>query len=187
MTEKERFIKGVTILIDSREKEIAHITAALDQMGIAHETRKLDVGDYSFCIGGRDFSLSCVIERKNDPDEIYSNITEKGQNGQANRLEKEITAGSRALKQFSLLIEGVASMEELKAFTVPDWKMKMSPQRKVKEIGKTCHATMRAWQTANRHAFRVEFVKDKKDTAVRIVEEFYYYYHNYKALIASRG
>lgn len=185
MSEKQKFIKAVTILIDTREKECDHITDALDSMGVKHDRRKLDIGDYSFAVQDRDFSLSCAVEKKSGPDEVYTNIMERfGPN--MNRLEKELKAGCRGVNQFVLLIEGVGSMAELKEYVVPDWVMKMSPQRKLAAIGKPCYERLRAWQSANRYNFRVECVPDKAQTAAKLLEEFYYYWHNYKALIAPR-
>lgn len=74
MTEKQQFMKKVTIICDTREQENKHIITALDEMKISHENRKLDFGDYSFYIDGRDFSLSCIIERKGC---IIENIEER--------------------------------------------------------------------------------------------------------------
>ena len=90
------------------------------------------------------------------------------------------------MNQFTLLMEGVGSMEALRDYVVPDWKMKMSPQRAVADIGKRCYSALRAWQPSNRYGIRVKFVENREQTAVKILEEFYYYYHNYKALIAPR-
>ena len=186
ISDKTAFLKAVTVVSDSREKENEHILSALDQMGVAHEARKLDMGDYSFYLPGRDFSLSCAVERKNGPEEIYGNIMEKTGPGRVNRLEKELEAGSRCLSQMTVLIEGVASMDALKAYTVPEWRMKLSPNRVKTDIGETCYAALRAWQAGNRYHFRVECVADKTKTAAKLLEEFYYYYHNYKGLIAPR-
>lgn len=186
MSAKADFMKAVTILIDSREKRTDHITAALDGFGVAYETVKLDIGDISFRTATRDFRQACTVERKGDVDELYANLMEKAGRGNPNRLEKEVAAGSRAMNQFTLLIEGIGSMDELRAYMVPNWKMKACPQRVVTDIGKTCYAALRAWQSANRYNFRVEFVKDPANTAAKLLEEFYYYYHNYKALVAPR-
>lgn len=183
---KADFCRAITVLIDSREKDIAHIAGGLDAMGIAYERTKLDIGDLSFRTDARDFALSCAVERKAGPDELYGNMMEKVRPGQMNRLEKELDAGSRMLNQFVLLVEGVGGWEALRDYVVPDWQMKACPQRVVSEVGKTCYARLRAWQAANRYRFRVEFVEDRADTARRVVEEFYYYYRNYRALIAPR-
>ena len=78
--DKKTFLKTVTILHDTREQKNAHIIEALDKLGVKHEERKLDYGDYSFTADGRDFSMSCVVERKANVDEIYNNVTsDRGQ------------------------------------------------------------------------------------------------------------
>ena len=62
--DKKTFLKTVTILYDTREQKNQHILAALAEMGVRAEERKLDYGDYSFTADGRDgsrlldFSLS---------------------------------------------------------------------------------------------------------------------------------
>jgi ERCC4-type nuclease len=183
MSEKSDFLKAVTILIDTRENQCGHILSALDSLGVKYERRKLDIGDISFCLPTKDFSLSCVIERKASPDEIYSNITEKSKD---NRLEKELQAASKNVNQMILLVEGVGSLDELKSHSVPDEEMKKCPERVRQDIGTLCYAALKAWQCANRYNFRIECVKDKDKTAGRALEEFYYYYHNYKELIAPR-
>ena len=71
----QTFLKKVTIFCDTAEQKNAHIIDALEQMKIAHEAKNLLFGDYSFCVDERDFSLSCVIERKANIEELYSNLT----------------------------------------------------------------------------------------------------------------
>lgn len=180
------FVKSLLILTDTRERENSHILDALDTMGVRHETRKRDIGDYGFCVGDKDFSAAFAIERKSGLDELYTNIMEKPPRGEMNRLEKELCAAKQTLVQLYMIVEGIASWDELKAYTVPAWQMKASPQRQIAEIGKPCYNRLRAWQAANRYGLSVEFVPDKTKTAERIVELCYYYYHNYKALIAPR-
>ena len=188
MTEKETFMRAVTIVCDTREKGNGHIIKAFDDWKVKHENRKLDVGDYSFVITDRDFCLSCAIEHKSGVEEIYSNIMEAdpGSKSKGGRLEKELEAGSRTINQFVLLIENCGSMEELKKYVVPEWSMKMCPQRKVADIGRLCYPHLKAWQQSNRYNTTIDFVKNPADTAGRIIETFYYYYRNYKRLIASR-
>lgn len=183
MTSKSEFLKAVTIIVDTRENQCGHILSALDSLGVRYIRRKLDIGDFSFCLPTRDFSLSCVIERKANPDELYSNITEKAK---VNRLEKEMEAANLLVNQFVLLIENVPSMDELKSFLVPTDVMNAAPQRKRRDIGSVCYSTIKEWQSANRYNFRVECVSDTSKTASKILEEFYYYYYNYKTLIAPR-
>lgn len=68
-------------------------------------------GDYSFRVRNRDFTVTCAIERKSGPEELYSNITDKLGGVNLNCLEKELDADSRLLNQFTMVIEGVGSMQ----------------------------------------------------------------------------
>jgi len=186
MNEKTVFLKTVTVYHDSREQKNDHILSALDTLKVKHEKKKLDIADYSFAVGVRDFSLSCAVERKADPDELYTNIMEGPNGRKGERIEKEFEAAYRILNDFTVLIEGVGNMEELKAYTVAAWKMAASPQRVVSEIGKECYERISSWQTGNRYRFRVEFVKDPAQTAVKVLERFYYYYRNYTKCVAPK-
>lgn len=178
--DKKEFLKKVIVIIDTREQENKHITDKLDELGIMHERRKLDYGDYSFIAEGRDFSMSCVVERKGTVDELYGNIMQD-----RGRIEKELYASSNLAKQFSLLIEGVDNWEDFKSFQVPDRQMK-NFNRKVQKIGQHCYNTIQAWRTGNRYDFYVEFVKEKQQTATKILELFYYYWRSYKEMTGAR-
>ena len=178
--DKQTFLKNVTVLVDTREQKNEHILACLDSLGVRHESRKLDFADYSFLIQGRDFSLSCVVERKGSVNELYGNLT-----SDRDRIEKEFRAGSSLAREFILLVEGCGDMEELRQYTVPVWEMKANG-RKVANIGELCYSTLRSWQCGDRYHFRTIFSSGKKDSAVRILEEFYWYWRNYKKLTLSR-
>lgn len=179
--DKNAFLKAVTVLYDTREQKNEHILSALAQMGIAAQERKLDYGDYSFTAQGRDFSLSCVVERKANVDEIYGNITQD-----RGRLEKEFYAGSQLANSFTLLLEGVGSWEQLKAYKVPEWQMQRTPQRVKQDIGTLVYSTLRAWTSGSRYYSAVEFVGDKTQTAARLLEIFYYYWRSYKEMTGVR-
>ncbi|MBO5449412.1 MAG: ERCC4 domain-containing protein [Ruminococcus sp.] len=178
---KKDFMKKVCIIIDTREQKNKHITSALDSMGIAYESRKLDFGDYSFTAEGRDFSMSCVVERKANVDEIYSNIMQE-----RGRIEKELYAAANLSNQCTIFIENVAGWEELKAYEVPGWQMEKLPQRKVRDIGRHVYSALRSWKSSNRYRFDVQFIPDNAKTAERLLENFYYYWHNYKEQTAAR-
>lgn len=186
MGAKTDFCRAVTVLIDTREKEYAHITDGLDALGVVWRREKLSFGDLSFEVAGRSFAEKCAVERKADADELYGNLMEKVRGAQENRLEKEVAGAAKEVNQFVLLLEGVASMEALRSYQVPDWKMKAAPQRIKADIGEMCYSRIRAWQCANRYNLRVECVPDKGQTVARVLEIFYYYYHNYRALVAPR-
>ena len=186
MSEKSIFLKTVTVYHDTREQKNQHVLDELDKLKVSHEPKKLDIGDYSFSVCKRDFTLSCAIERKANPDELYSNIMEGANGHKGERIEKEFESAFRILNDFTVLVEGVGSMEELKSYTVPDWKMKTSPHRVVSEIGKDCYERLSSWQIGNRYNFRIELVKDTAQTAAKMLERFYYYYHNYTKAITPR-
>lgn len=178
--DKQTFLKCVTILVDTRERENRHITGELDRLGVNHLERKMDFGDYSFEIAGKDFSLSCVIERKATVDEFYGNLTRD-----RDRIEKEFTAASSIAREFVLLIERCSTMEELRQYRVPDLDM-IRQKRKVQEIGEYCYSTLKSWECGDRYHFRTRFLPDPSQTAAAILEEFYWYWRNYKIMTMSR-
>jgi ERCC4-type nuclease len=178
VAEKKLFMKTVCIITDTREQKNGHITGVFDSDGIMHEERKLDYGDYSFSIDGHDFSGMCVIERKANPDEVYSNITSDRE-----RIEKELDTASKIANQLVFLIENVSDWQTLRSYAVPEHLME---GRKVQNIGETCYSTLQAWKCGNRYNFTVEFVPDEKKTAYKILEIFYWYWHNYKKLTGAR-
>ena len=184
-SEKSRFMKAVTVLCDTREQKNAHILAKLDEYGVKHETVKLDAGDYSFSIAGRDFSRCCVVERKADVDELYGNIMEGGAR-KGERIEKELQAARMNGTQLVMLIENCADWTALRDYTLPEWKMKMSEKRVVSDIGKLVYPRLKSWQPTNRYNLRVEFSADESESAAKMLEEFYYWYRNYKELVAAR-
>jgi|GEM_PF-780985 len=179
--DKKSFLRLAKIYVDTREKEWAHIEAAFDKCGVKYERRKLDFGDYSFAVNERDFSMSCVVERKASVDELYGNLMHDRQ-----RIEKEFDAGSRLSKQFLLLVEGVGSPEALREYKVPNWQMKAQERRVKRDIGAFCHATLLSWQSGAKFDFRTLYVEDKTNTAGKILEEFYYFWKNYAELVAAR-
>lgn len=178
--DKQTFLKNVVVLADTREQKNEHILSSLAALGIPCEARKLDFGDYSFLVQGRDFSLSCVVERKASVNELYGNLT-----ADRDRIEKEFRAASALSREFILLIEGCPSMEALKEYQVPAWEMQ-ERKRKVANIGELCYSTLRSWQCGDRYRFRTVFSPEKEKSAVLMLEEFYWYWRNYKKLVLSR-
>ena len=178
--DKKTFIKNVTIIIDTREQKNEHIISELDRLGVKYEQRKLDIGDYSFYIDDRDFSQSCVIERKADVNELYGNIMhDRG------RIEKEFEAASKNINQFVLLVENCASFEKLKEHKLSKCDMERQG-RKVQNIGEHCYNTLMSWQSGNRYDFRTIFVKDSSNTVGKMLEQFYYYWKNYREQTDAR-
>lgn len=187
--DKKTFLKIVTVISDTAEQENKHILKKLDEYGIPYIERKLDFGDYSFItqektnygIKERDFSLSCVVERKASPDEFYGNVIHDRE-----RIESEFAEASKLCNNFILLIENCKDMSELKATELSDFDMMQMKIRQEKKIGIKCYETIMSWRCGNRYRFTTEFVKDKNETANKILELFYYYWRNYKQLSANR-
>lgn len=178
--ERKEFLKKVTVLIDTREQKNEHIVSELQRFGIMFENRKLDYGDYSFIADGRDFSRSCVIERKATINELYGNITSDRE-----RIEKELDTISKNAIQCTLLLEGSKGWKHLKEFEISKDGAECQG-RKVRNIGETVYSTLQAWRCGNRYRFDVEFMPDEKESAGKMLEIFYYYWHNYKKQTAPR-
>lgn len=178
--EKKDFMKKVTILVDTREQQNSHITEVFSNLGIMYKSQKLDFGDYSFIVDGKDFSRSCVVERKADINEVYGNVTSDRE-----RIEKELDTISRNAQQCTFMLEKCSGWENLKGFELSE--MQAGKQgRKVCNIGATVYSTLQAWRCGNRYSFSVEFVPETNRSALKILEVFFWYYHNYKKQTAPR-
>ena len=178
--DKKTFLKEVVILHDTGEQKNGHILRAFDEMGIKHQAKNLDYGDYSFAAQGRDFSFLCVIERKANVNELYGNLTQD-----RGRIEREFALANNSSKEFILLIENCGSMDELKDYKVPDWEMEKF-NRKRQSIGLECYSTILSWECGNRYNFRTVFVADNTQTATKILERFYWFWRNFKIQTANR-
>ena len=176
----QTFLKKVTIFCDTAEQKNAHIIDALEQMKVAHEEKNLLFGDYSFCVDERDFSLSCVIERKANIEELYGNLTHD-----RDRLEREFRAASATAKDFSLLVENCAGIDAMRHYRLSDYVMRRD-RRKVQNIGAFCYTTVQSWQAGNRYNFMTIYVQNPADTAAKMVEHFYWFWRNFKKLTANR-
>ncbi|MBR6243863.1 MAG: ERCC4 domain-containing protein [Ruminococcus sp.] len=178
--EKKDFMKKVTVLVDTREQVNKHITDAFEALGIMYTREKLDMGDYSFRVGDRDFSRACVIERKAGADELYGNLT-----ADRARIEKEFESLSKNVRQCVLLIENISGWTHLKGTEIPE-SVAARQGRKVRNIGESVYATLQSWRCGNRFGFSVEFVPDTRSTARKILELFFWYWHNYRKQTAAR-
>lgn len=96
-TDKEitEIISSMIILIDTREKNIKHITDYFDRKEVQYKIKALSYGDYSFVIPKNEalsiprdlyFDKKVCIERKGSLEEISGNLT----NGR-DRFEKELS------------------------------------------------------------------------------------------------
>ena len=105
--EQKELLKSMIILTDSREKDNLHITDFFDKKGVAHMSKALEFGDYSFILPANKelgivkdiyFDKEIVIERKGSLTELAGNLTKDRE-----RFEKELIK-KKAAKMY-LLIE----------------------------------------------------------------------------------
>lgn len=174
MTEKEKFCRDITVVIDTREQQNRHIINVFEKSGIKYEVSKLDFGDYSFRCADRDFTLSCIVERKANINEVWGNITKE-----RDRFEREISGLSALTGNAVLILENCPSREYLRNYAVPEWEM-ISFNRKVRDIGKLIDSTFRSWESCNRYKLQVHCVSGMDATAGEILSIFFYYYKNYR-------
>lgn len=173
MTEKEKFIKNVVVICDTREQKNSHILSAFDSMGVRHEERKLHFGDYSFICENNDFTLSCIVERKANLNELWQNVTTDRQ-----RFEKEIQGIHTLTGSAVLILENCKSRDYLRTYQVPQWEMQ-AYNRKVSDVGIRIDSTLRAWESANRYRLQVHCIGKQSETATEILNIFYYYWKNF--------
>lgn len=102
------------IIIDSREKEIDHITSKFLSNRIPYDVRGLSIGDYR--IQSDTYSPPIVIERKNSLDELIGNLLDKDKDNEGNnRFMREILRSSKTVPRtrIILLIEDKDYYEKL--------------------------------------------------------------------------
>lgn len=177
MTDKEKFLKTVCIVIDTREQQNGHITATFDKLKVNYISAKLPYGDYSFKVGEYDFTLLYAVERKGCVNELWGNVT-----GDRRRFENEIRRMAAISNNATLILENCKDRAFLRAYQVPDWQMKQE-NRKVKDIGKTIDSTLQSWGSPCRYGLTVHYVEQNKDTASLLLSLFYHYYTNFKELM----
>lgn len=68
-------LKGLTIIIDSKEKVYNHIESYLKKNKVPYKVRNLETGDYSAMLGDMTLENDVIIERKASIDEICGNFT----------------------------------------------------------------------------------------------------------------
>jgi len=91
-TLENKLLSTAIVLIDTREKENAHIIEWLDKKGIKHQEQKLDYGDYTLLLPKnadygivQDVVLDYAVERKAHLEELSGNLT-----NDRDRIENEL-------------------------------------------------------------------------------------------------
>lgn len=102
------------IIVDTREKKIAHILEYFDQHGIEYAVRKLDCGDYM-----TDQNPHLSIDRKQNLDELAGNLCSKD-----NRFWREIRRAHDANIRLVVLVEHSNRIKHID--DVKNWKSKYS-------------------------------------------------------------
>lgn len=104
MTDKEigKILKGMTILVDTREKKNDHILEYFNSNGISWKIQKLSYGDYGVEFPDEYSHLNncVVVEKKNGIDEINGNFTKKRE-----QFHNEFRRANEAGSKIHLLIE----------------------------------------------------------------------------------
>jgi ERCC4-type nuclease len=100
--EIEDALRGMVILVDTREQDTPRFRARLESMNCLYERCKLDFGDYSakFSVGGEWLMLNAAVERKMD----FSELAQCFCNGRA-RFAREFERAKAADAKIYLLIE----------------------------------------------------------------------------------
>lgn len=111
--EIDNAMKSMRIVIDTREKKNAHITAALQARDCPFLAQKLNYGDYTceYDIAEKNgiiFADKAVVERKANLDELAGNITKERA-----RFDREFQRASAAGAKVFLMIEG-GSYDDIK-------------------------------------------------------------------------
>lgn len=177
MNDKEKFLKSVCIVIDTREQQNGHITAAFDKLKVNYISAKLPYGDYSFKVGEYDFTLLYAVERKGGVNELWGNVTKDRE-----RFEREIKRMSAIAGSATLILENCKDRTYLREYCIPDWLMEQQ-SRKIKDIGKVIDGTLMSWSCPCRYGLQVHYVEQQADTAALLLSLFYYYYANFKELM----
>ena len=153
--EIEEALKGMVVLVDTREQDTARLRVRLKDMKCEHERCKLDFGDYSakVPVNGEWLTLNVAIERKMDLDELAQCYC----NGRK-RFEREFERAQAAGAKIYLLVEN-ATWED--AYT-GNYRSKMSPQALI--------ASILAWLSR----YRCQLIFCRQRTSGRLIYDILY-------------
>ena len=114
------------LIIDSREKEIDHITSKFLSNRILYDVRGLPIGDYR--IQSDTYSPPIIVERKASLDELIGNLLSKDKDNEGNnRFTRELIRASKTVPKTRvvLLIEDKDYYEKL---LKGDYRSKVNPK-----------------------------------------------------------
>ena len=153
--EIEEALKGMVVLVDTREQDTARLRVRLKDMKCEYERCKLDFGDYSAKIPINDewYTLNIAVERKMDLDELAQCYC----NGRK-RFEREFERAQTAGAKIYLLVEN-ATWED--AYT-GNYRSKMAPQALI--------ASILAWLSR----YRCQVIFCRQRTSGRLIYDILY-------------
>ena len=153
--EIEEALKGMVVLVDTREQDTARLRVRLKDMKCKHERCKLDFGDYSakVPVNGEWLTLNVAIERKMDLDELAQCYC----NGRK-RFEREFERAQIAGAKIYLLVEN-ATWEDA---YMGNYRSKMSPQALI--------ASILAWLSR----YRCQVIFCRQRTSGRLISDILY-------------
>ena len=153
--EIEEALKGMVVLVDTREQDTARLRVRLKDMKCEYERCKLDFGDYSAKIPINDewYTLNIAVERKMDLDELAQCYCSGRK-----RFEREFERAQNAGAKIYLLIEN-ATWED--AYT-GNYRSKMSPQALI--------ASILAWLSR----YRCQVIFCRQRTSGRLIYDILY-------------
>ena len=147
-------LKGIKIIVDTREQKNAHVTKYFESKKIPYIERKLDVGDYSAQIGDMTLETDVVIERKHNLDEICGNFTASRE-----RFEREfLRAKALGIKVF-LIVENA------------NWTDVYLGNYRSKLSAKSLVASLMAWQVR----FNITIIFCAPENTGKIIFHLLYY------------
>lgn len=144
--EVEQTLNSMVLIIDTREQMTDRLNERIKSVGMPHERKKLDFGDYSAKCDVLDLSDQVVIERKMNLDELALCF-----GTQRKRFEREFKRAKDAKATIYLLIEN-ASWDVL--YNPDSYKMRCHS----KYSAKAMIASLTAWMA--RYKMRVVFCNE---------------------------
>ncbi len=153
--EIEEALKGMVVLVDTREQDTARLRVRLKDMKCEYERCKLNFGDYSAKIPINDewYTLNIAVERKMNLDELAQCYC----NGRK-RFEREFERAQTAGAKIYLLVEN-ATWED--AYT-GNYRSKMNPQALI--------ASILAWLSR----YRCQVIFCRQRTSGRLIYDILY-------------
>lgn len=146
-------LESMVCLVDTREQDTPLFRKRMQSLGVPHERRKLNFGDYSVKCDRADLSASVSVERKMHLDELCNCFCKDRK-----RFEREFERAKKAGAKVYLLVED-ASWEQ--AYN-GKYRSKMAPASLV--------ASMQAWLAR----YNCQIIMCKQETSGKLIHDILY-------------